>query len=102
MKTTTGTKEVLEGILDEAIRITSGDRQRDYAHPLPNHERIAEMWNAYLNIRKHPTGFIEAEDVAAMMILLKLVRNAHTAKRDNSVDIAGYARCLARIQGFEE
>ena len=102
MKTTTEPKSAPEGILEEAIRITSGDRQRDYAHPLPNHVRIAEMWNAYLNIRKHPTGFIEAEDVAAMMILLKLVRNAHTAKRDNSVDIAGYARCLARIQGFEE
>ena len=66
------TKQKPEGILDEAIRITSGDRQRDYDHPLPNHERIAELWNAYLNIRKNPDGFIEAEDVAAMMILLKL------------------------------
>lgn len=90
-----------EGILDEAKRITSGDRQRDYDHPKPNHERIAAMWNTYLAVRKEPSGPIAAEDVAAMMILLKIVRNCHTPKRDNAVDIAGYARCLARISGFE-
>lgn len=90
-----------EGILEEAIRITSGPRQRDYDHPLANHDRIAELWNAYLSIRSSPDIEISAADVAAMMILLKLVRNAHTPKRDNAVDIAGYARCLARIQGFE-
>jgi len=90
-----------KGILQEAIEITSGDRQRDYDHPKPNHEKIASLWNAYLAIRKEPKSTISASDVAACMILLKLVRHAHTPKADNIIDIAGYARCLARIEGFE-
>lgn len=45
-----------EGILDEAKRITAGERQRDYDHPLPNHNRIAVLWNAYLSMRKGPRG----------------------------------------------
>ncbi len=90
-----------EGVLEEALRITSGDRQRDYDHPKPNHERIAALWNAYLGIRKDPMADISAEDVAKMMILLKLARDAYTPKRDNIVDAAGYVRCWARIRGEE-
>lgn len=90
-----------ESVLEEAQRITSGPRQRDYDHPLPNHERIAALWNAYLSIRSDPTGPLSAADVATLMLLLKLARNVKTPMRDNMVDAAGYARCLARIQGFE-
>jgi hypothetical protein len=90
-----------ETILEEAIRITGGDRQRDYDHPKPNHERIAVMWNAYLSIRVDPLGPISAADAAYMMILLKVARDVKTPKRDSVVDIAGYARCVARIHGYE-
>lgn len=90
-----------ESILAEAIRITGGDRRRDYDHALPNHERIAKLWNAYLVCRKEPTCAISAEDVVVLMILLKLARHAHTPKRDNWVDIAGYARCGSQVNGFE-
>jgi hypothetical protein len=84
-------------ILDEAARLTEGDRQRDYDHPLPNHQRVARLWNAYLDCRKEPGGRISPEDVATMMILLKIARNVFTPKRDNLVDICGYARCLERM-----
>lgn len=90
-----------EGILDEAKRLTSTDRQIDYDHPTPNHERIAALWNTYLDIRKNPKNDITAADVATMMILLKIARNAFKPKADSIIDIAGYARCLAKIQGFE-
>jgi len=90
-----------ETVLEEAQRITSGPRQRDYDHPKPNHERIAAAWNTYLAARRTPTGPIEAVDVAYMMILLKIVRDQFTPKRDNAVDIAGYARCVSRIREFE-
>ena len=90
-----------EGILDEAIRITGGDRQRDYGHPRINHERIARLWNAYLNCRKE-TGDISPEDAAWMMMFTKVARHVNSPKRDNLVDTAGYARCIARIGGFEE
>jgi hypothetical protein len=81
-------------ILEEAALLTAGDRQRDYDHPLPNHARIARLWNAYLASRRDPHGAISPEDVATMMILLKIARQVYTPKRDNLVDICGYARCL--------
>lgn len=91
----------IETVLDEAARITSGPRQRDYDHPSPNHQRIACLWNAYLFIRKEPEGEISPADVATMMILLKIARNVFTPTRDNLVDICGYARCLEQIKERE-
>lgn len=90
-----------ESILDEAVRITTGDRRRDYDHALPNHQRIADLWNAYLNLRKDSNADISPLDVATMMILLKVARAAHTPTRDSFVDIAGYAKCCSQIQGYE-
>ena len=91
-----------ETILEEAARLTSGDRQRDYAHPLPNHDRIARLWNAHLSNRSDPHGPITPQNVAEMMILLKLARQGFTPKRDNLVDIAGYARCMEQMMDYTE
>lgn len=88
-------------ILAEALEITGGARRRDYDHARPNHERIASLWNAYLGIRKDGKAPISAGDAATMMLLLKLARHVYTPKRDNLVDVAGYARCLSQIDGFE-
>jgi len=98
-----------DGILDEAIRITSGDRRKNYGHPLPNHQRIADLWNGYLRARsvngdgKHAITQpeLDAKDVVILMMLVKVARELHVTKRDNALDIAGYARCLAQIQGHE-
>lgn len=88
-------------ILEEALEVTSGARRRDYDHATPNHERIATMWNAYTAIRKDSTAPLSPADVAVMMILLKVARAAYTPTRDTCVDIAGYAKCLSQIWGFE-
>jgi ABC-type hemin transport system ATPase subunit len=89
-------------ILEEAQSVTSGERRRDYDAALPNHERIARLWNAYLACRAKDTGEpISALDVAHMMILLKIARSCKTPTRDNYVDIAGYSRCAAEISGLE-
>jgi hypothetical protein len=87
-------------VLDEAAELTLGARQRDYDHPLPNHERIALLWNAYLECRPQYETFcrLSAEDVARMMVLLKIARDVFTPKRDNLTDICGYARCIERIR----
>jgi hypothetical protein len=90
-----------ESILDEAIRVTSGDRRRDYDAAGPNHERIARLWNAYITSRKEANALLSPLDVATMMILLKVARASFTPTRDSYVDIAGYAKCCAQIQGFE-
>lgn len=90
-----------EGILDEAIRITSGARRRDYDKATPNHERIAGAWNWYIRSRKGANDELSALDVAQMMILLKIARACFTPTRDSYVDIAGYAKCAAQIARFE-
>jgi hypothetical protein len=46
------------------------------------------MWSALKGVE------FTAREVAMFMIALKLSRETHQMKRDNSVDIAGYARCL--------
>lgn len=77
-----------EDILEEALRITSGDRQANYGPPDQDFVRIAKLWTAL-------SGFeFKSRDVAMFMICVKLSREIHQRKRDNAVDIAGYARCL--------
>ena len=89
----------IEDILDEAKRIVSGPRRRDYDHPLPNHQRIAALWQSYLDIRK--PGDLRPDDIAMMMILLKIAREVYTPKRDNMVDVCGYASCIDAIRQAE-
>lgn len=91
----------MSSILETAIEVTTGDRRRDYDKATPNHERIASLFNAYLECRKDPLAKISALDVAHMMIVLKLARACYTPTRDTYVDIAGYSKCAAQISGFE-
>lgn len=77
--------------LEEAIRITTTDRQKDYGKPEDVFMAIASYWNTYLTSR-NVEGGLTAYDVAAMMILLKIARLVNSPyKEDNWVDIAGYA-----------
>lgn len=92
----------MKSILQEALECTSGPRRRDYDEAEPNHQRIADVWDWYLNARRHPGDPISALDAAHMMLLLKVARSCYTPTRDNYVDMAGYARCAAEIAGFEE
>jgi len=88
-------------VLDEADAATSGDRRRDYGTATANHERIASGWNWYLDARAVKDAPITPLDAAMMMIVLKIARSVHRPKRDNFVDIIGYAKCGAQIAGFE-
>ncbi len=82
-----------EDILDEAKRLTGGDRMDSYGHPAQDFARIAAIWTAI-----KPGATFTAKDVAMMMIAVKLSRLAHADKRDSWVDIAGYARCGVMCQ----
>ena len=80
-------------VLNSANHIIHGERQEVYGTPEDNFTKIAGMWSAYLDVS------ITAEDVAAMMILLKTARVASGQKvADNWIDIAGYAACGGEIQ----
>lgn len=90
-----------ESILDEAKRLTSRDRQKNYGHPADNFRRIVDLWNSYLMNRKYPEDPISIEDVAWMMVLLKIARDLNKPTRDNLVDALGYTRTLAMIREIE-
>lgn len=72
------------GVLLEAYGLINGERQKEYGTPEDSFSRIADMWSAYLGVE------IRADDVACMMALLKLAREAHSHKRDNLIDAAGH------------
>lgn len=81
-------------VLKAAEKCVCGDREQDYGSPERNFETISAMWSAYLGGAE-----IGAEDVAAMLALLKIARIASGhAKEDNWVDLAGYAACGGELQ----
>jgi len=90
-----------EGILNEAKRLTTGSRHNDYGHPRDDFARTAQMWTGILAEKLRPRCEITAMDVPLCMIAVKLARQAHRHKRDNLVDVAGYARTAAMIAGEE-
>jgi hypothetical protein len=86
-------------VLEEANRLVHGDRQSGYGHPRDNHAATAELFNAYLR-RKYEGTFpgLDARDVCVFNICQKLSRFANAPKRDNLVDIAGYAANLEMLE----
>ena len=93
--------QVPEPVLDEARRITASDRQEDYGHPSDDFARTALMWTAILAGKLRDNTAVTASDVPLCMIAVKLARQSHRHKRDNLVDIAGYARTAAMVAGDE-
>ena len=82
---------VERSVLDEAIELTRGDRNRDYGHPSDDYGRSAAMVSAYLG------HTVTARQLMGCMILVKMSRQAHTPDHwDSAVDIAGYADCIGR------
>ena len=88
-----------EEILAEASRIVSRDRNLSHGDAFKNHAEIAEFWNIFLDGKLQPMASITADDVALMMILLKISRTNQGKKfnLDNFVDMAGYAAIAGEI-----
>lgn len=86
-----------EPITLEAHGLVFGDRNRDYGHPIEDFSRTAAFWTAYLGDKLKPGEIVTAEDVGILMCLLKLSRQRNREKRDNLVDLAGYAETVQRI-----
>jgi len=90
-----------ESVLDVAKRITAGARHSDYGPPSEDFARTAALWTAILERRLRDGEAVTAMDVPLCMIALKLARQVHRHKRDNLVDIAGYARTASMVAGEE-
>jgi len=86
-----------ENILQEADRLVSGDRQESYKHPLYDYTCTAMMWSAMIQKATGVSVVITPELAVLMMAALKISREVGKHRRDNLVDLAGYARCAEMI-----
>lgn len=82
-----------ESILEEAQRLVHGNRGQDYGHPIEDFTRSGRMWGAILG-----TDDVPPDKVAMCMIAVKLSREVNRDKRDNRVDMAGYAETLDMVR----
>lgn len=93
-------------ILHAAEKCVCGQRETDYGTPEDNFETIAELWETYLRracVDEAGGVYIDANDVAMMMALLKIARiAAGGGKADIWIDLAGYAACGAECEGVTE
>jgi len=72
-------------LLHNTADLIDNVKSKEYGDPDESFTNIAAMWSLYLG------HHISMNDVAIMMILLKICRNKHLRKEDNYVDICGYA-----------
>lgn len=87
-------------VLENALKIVTGDREKDYGKPEDNFKTIAEIWTAVLRRKgKLVMGQdINEHDVALCMVGVKLAREANEHKPDNCTDGAGYFACAADVR----
>lgn len=74
-----------EEILNTAKKIVTVERQDQYGTPEANFEVIARLWTTYLNACIGIKGVdvdLSGEHVAAMMILLVVVRYSANRKKE--------------------
>jgi hypothetical protein len=82
----------MKTILEEANQIVAGARQQDYGHALESFARIAAM--ASLMTGKELTP----QDCCKVLIAVKMTRESFKHKRDNLVDLCGYAHLLQVLE----
>ena len=81
--------------LQTAAEAVGGPRNADYGNPTDDFRTQAEMFSSYLSRTNGQSVVVSASDIAALMVLVKIARQAHRPKADNWIDMAGYAACGA-------
>ena len=79
-------------VLLEAEALVNGQRNSDYGPPGEDFAKTAKIWSGVL-LPKLREDITPAEAMLCM-IGVKMSREVHRHKRDNLVDIAGYAECI--------
>jgi hypothetical protein len=82
-------------VLEEANTLIYGERQKEYGSARKSFTKIAKGWQQIFDCDVSP------KQVALAMIWLKMCREMNQEKRDNIVDIAGYAGCIDKINKNE-
>ena len=88
-----------EKLTGGALELINGERQGQYGNPEDSFADIAVAWTIFLQRRYNTTLFVAPSDVAAMMALLKLMRECHQHKRDNLLDAVGYLGLMDDMMG---
>lgn len=81
-----------DSILLEAIKVRGGDRKADYGDAVENFKNIAECASILLGRDVTPA------ECCTVMMAVKLMRQRFKHKRDNLVDLCGYADILNLIE----
>ena len=85
-------KEGEKSILSEAEEIVNGSRHSDYGYAEESSSRVATIANVMTGKELSP------EDCCAVLMAVKLVRESFAHKRDNLVDLCGYAELMNRLK----
>lgn len=80
----------------EANGLVNGDRQAAYGSPRPAYVAMAKVWTGM--IAHKLSEDLTAEDVVLLLAAMKLRRECLKHKRDNIVDLHGYALVLAHTR----
>lgn len=81
-----------KSILSEAEEIVNGIRHSDYGDPVESFERIANTASMIAGRDLSPN------ECCAVLMAVKLVRESFAHKRDNLIDLCGYAYIMNEIK----
>ncbi len=90
-------------ILDMAKAIINGERNDRYGAPEDSFELIGTYWGIYLASVKYSvfSSPIKPKDVAMMMALMKVAREAHQGRADNLIDAVAYLALAGDLEDDE-
>jgi hypothetical protein len=83
-------------VLSDAYSLITGDRHKEYAHPLDDYTQTRDIFEALTGIH------LTVEQAILFMVSVKLSRlrtaiGENRWHRDNVVDAAGYLGCLSMV-----
>jgi hypothetical protein len=91
-----------ETCMEEAHRITHGDRRDAYGQPERAFDACALVWTGLLLPRLKEGERLTGSDVSNLMAALKICREmTGQPKRDNIVDGIGYLGLTAEIKKYD-
>lgn len=91
-----------ETVLEVAHSLVYGDRAATYGDPRTSGRRIAAIWSGILVDKLRPGMVITREEAMLMLLGMKISREVGKPKKDNRVDLAGYAEVLDKMYRLDE
>lgn len=95
-------EKVRQLFLKNKVVDIQSDRKNDYGDADESFSSIADFWSNYLSRLTKQYIVIDKTDVAMMMVLFKVSRNAYKRKKDNVVDCASYADFALQFEENED